>query len=241
MNVTFQHRFSAGLQVQFAYTFSKALSQSDASQVVDYSGSGTGTLRYAHDLSVSKGLSGFNVGQRLSTNYSYDIPLGKGLTGVAGHALSGWQWTGILTLQDGQPFNITGGVTSNFLNGLGYTQSPNAVAGFKGVIQGGPNQYFNPQAFYIPTPLELGNVGRNTLIGPGLAQWDTGLTKNTNLTERLQLQFRGEFFNLLNRANFAKPASTIFAGNGARVGNAGLITSTVGSSRQVQFSLRLMF
>lgn len=106
---------------------------------------------------------------------------------------------------------------------------------------GGPDQYFNPLAYSFPGARELGNVGRNTIIGPGLAKWDIGLRKDTALAERLRLEFRAEMFNMLNRANFATPASSVFTGTGARVGNARLITTTVTDARQIQFALKLIF
>jgi hypothetical protein len=110
------------------------------------------------------------------------------------------------------------------------------------VIEGGPNQYFNPAAFYEPSgSLALGNVGRNTLIGPGLATWDSALSKVTAISERWKLQFRAEFFNLLNHPNFALPGATVFTTGGLPVSTAGRITNTVGSSRQIQFGLRLTF
>jgi hypothetical protein len=83
-------------------------------------------------------------------------------------------------------------------------------------------------------------MGRGALIGPGLADLDMSLFKNFPLTERASLQFRSEFFNVLNHANFASPNTTVFA-NGAVSASAGLITSTVTTSRQIQFGLKLIF
>jgi hypothetical protein len=88
----------------------------------------------------------------------------------------------------------------------------------------------------------LGNVGRNTLVGPSLVKWDFSLAKNTRLTEQWNLQFRSEFFNLFNHANFSGPAANLFTAAGARVGNAGSISRTLnGNWRQIQFALRLTF
>ncbi len=250
-SVTLQQRFTSGLQAQVSYTFSKGISQADSTSVTDPTGSGTGGAINGHDLNVSKGLSGYNVANKLSVNYSYDLPFGKNTTGVVGGLISGWQLNGIITAQDGQPFDVTNaaGATSAFLTSLGYSLTnqpgvrPNVVVPFAGkIVQGGPNQYFNPLAFSMPTsPFELGNVGRNILVGPGLASWDFGLTKNTNVTEKIRLQFRAELFNLLNRPNYATPTSSIFTSGGRRLGNAGTITRTVTTSRQIQFGLKLFF
>ena len=114
------------------------------------------------------------------------------------------------------------------------------------VILGNPSQWFNPKAFLAPTPGSgfYGNLGRDTLIGPGLATWDFSAFKTTNLRERLALQFRAEIFNLLNRANFNTPNPITFTSSatGTKVsGTAGAITSTATTSRQVQFGLKLIW
>jgi hypothetical protein len=85
-----------------------------------------------------------------------------------------------------------------------------------------------------------GNVGRDTLIGPGLATWDFSVLKDTRIRERLNLQFRAEIFNLLNRANFNQPNAVVFTPSGVSP-TAGIITSTSTTSRQVQFGLKLLW
>ncbi len=108
------------------------------------------------------------------------------------------------------------------------------------VIEGGPNQYFNPNAFAIPVAGTYGNVGRDTLIGPGMADLDLAALKKTAISEKLQLQFRAEVFNVFNRANFGTPNAVVFASaSSAPATTAGLITSTAGTSRQIQLGLSL--
>jgi Carboxypeptidase regulatory-like domain len=242
--VSLQRRLGSGFQSQVSYTYSKALSHADAYSKVDRSGS-SGSLRYAHDVGLSKALSGYHLGQKLSFNYTWDLPLAQGRTGALGHFLSGWQMAGIVTIQSGQPFDINNaaGATSSALTALGYAKKPNVNPAFKGkIIQGGPEQYFNPEAFSLPNGnFELGNLGRNTLIGPGFAKWDSSLSKTSSLTESVRLQFRAEVFNVLNHANFAKPNVNIFTSGGRRLEDAGRINATVGSARQIQFGLKLMF
>jgi hypothetical protein len=119
------------------------------------------------------------------------------------------------------------------------------------VITGKPNQYFNPNAFIVPLNGTYGNVGRDTLTGPGLSEVDLSLDKRIPVTERLNLQFRGEIFNPLNRANFNAPNPIVFtsatfnAATGAASATpsptAGLITSTTTTSRQIQFGLKLLW
>jgi hypothetical protein len=89
--------------------------------------------------------------------------------------------------------------------------------------------------------MEIGNVPKSFLIGPGSATWDFSLTKNTRVTERASLQFRAEVFNLLNRANFGKPAANLFSGSGNRSATAGQITSTTTDAREIQFGMKLSF
>jgi hypothetical protein len=110
------------------------------------------------------------------------------------------------------------------------------------VILGSPNQYFNPNAFVLPAAGTYGNVGRDTLIGPGIASVDFSALKNTQLSERLRLQFRAEFFNILNRANFTTPNSVLFTSATSGVSpTAGVITATATTSRQIQFGMKLIW
>ena len=108
-------------------------------------------------------------------------------------------------------------------------------------VTGGPDQYFDPSAFLLPAAGFYGNLGRNTLTGPGLANVDVSLNKRFRVTERVSVQFRTEVFNLLNHPNFSIPSQrTVFSSSG-RVNSAGRITSTSTPSRQLQFGLKLSF
>jgi hypothetical protein len=110
------------------------------------------------------------------------------------------------------------------------------------VILGSPNQWFNPAAFLAPPNASgfYGNLGRDTLEGPGLGTWDLSVLKNTPIREKLNLQFRAELFNLLNRANFNTPNAVVFTPSGVSP-TAGLITGTSTTSRQVQFAWKLLW
>jgi hypothetical protein len=110
------------------------------------------------------------------------------------------------------------------------------------VILGGSNQYFNPNAFIQPLAGTYGNAGRNTLRGPGLATTDLSLAKKFSLAERLNLQFRAEFFNIFNQTNFNTPNPVVFtAATGGPSPTAGVITSTATTSRQIQLGLKLLW
>ena len=127
---------------------------------------------------------------------------------------------------------------------------PNVVAG-QGcgslVNSGNPVNYIRTQCFTAPTPLTLrGNLGRNTIIGPGLVNLDFSVFKNNyikRISDRFNAQFRAEFFNVLNHTNFSPPLDNrnVFDSNGARVANAGLITSTQTPSRQIQFAVKFIW
>jgi hypothetical protein len=117
-------------------------------------------------------------------------------------------------------------------------------------VTGNPNQWFNPAAFIIPAAGTYGNLGRGTLRGPGLADVDISLFKNTSITEKTNLQFRAEVFNILNRSNYGPPNTTVFSGSAASGAagssiavspSAGLITTTSTFPRQIQLGLKLIF
>jgi hypothetical protein len=108
------------------------------------------------------------------------------------------------------------------------------------VVLGTQAQWFNPEAFVLPTVGTYGNLGRGVFTGPGLAEVDLSVFKNTAVSERANLQFRAEFFNLLNRTNLGTPNATVFAGS-AVSGSAGQITTLATTPRQIQFGLKLIF
>ncbi len=119
---------------------------------------------------------------------------------------------------------------------------PNRNPSFTGnVLLGKLNRWFDPTAFLFPTAGTYGNVGRGTLRGPALANTDISVFKATRLSERFTLQFRAEFFNIFNGANFGIPNPIVFQSSGAISTSAGLVTSTATTSRQIQFGLKLIF
>jgi hypothetical protein len=121
------------------------------------------------------------------------------------------------------------------------TQRPDLASGASSnPVLGGPDQYFDPTAFVLPPAGTLGNLGRNTIIGPGLAVVDASLIRNFRLGQTRSFQFRLEAFNLFNRANFALPSRDIFSASG-RLGSAGRIIATTTTARQVQLGLKFLF
>jgi len=165
------------------------------------------------------------------------------VSGATSRLVSGWALTSIVTIQSGFPF--TPQLSFNPSNN-GDTRNPVRPflnPDFTGpVILGKPAQWFNPNAFLtLPTMSGFyGNVGRDEYTGPGLGTWDFAVLKDTSVTERLNLQFRAEFFNILNRANFNTPNLIVFTPSGVS-GTAGAINSTSTTSRQIQFALKLLW
>jgi len=111
-------------------------------------------------------------------------------------------------------------------------------------------QWFNPECYQVQKFATLGNVGRDSLNGPGLLQLDFSIIKDTKVTERATAQFRAEFFNITNHTNLGQPAAAVFSGPGGALANintvfpaanAGWITATSTTSRQIQLALKLIF
>jgi hypothetical protein len=243
-NVT--RRLSRGLEFRANYTWSKNLDINSALTGAQANNQAQMVLD-RNSLRTDWGPSALNVEHQASLSGRYELPFGHGkqwlgsVTGVKDKVVGGWQLNGIVTLLSGFPF--TPQIGSN-RSGDGDTRNPDRPSlnpSFSGpIVQGNPNQWFNPNAFVLPAAGTYGTLGRGVFSGPGLAELDLSLFKNVSLTERLKLQIRAEFFNALNHANFGTPNAIVFSG--ARVSStAGLITSTATTSRQIQFGAKLTF
>jgi hypothetical protein len=237
LQTTFEYRRGKYLSFQASYTWSKAL---DDGSIVTTQGGDNDLPQDPDNRSAERGLSNFDLRHYFVTYLTTELPHLGGPEWLTG----GWQFNAISSLASGNPFSVVIGfdqARARFQAGTS-PQRPDLVAGRSiNPILGGPSRYFDPTAFALPAPGYYGNLGRNTLIGPGLAALDLALNKTFRLRERLNLQFRTEVFNSLNHPNFSIPSQrTIFSSTGA-VGSAGLITSTRTSSRQLQFGLKLLF
>jgi hypothetical protein len=188
-----------------------------------------------------------NTTHQASISGSYELPFGRtrrwlhDAGSFASKMVGGWQLNGIATILSGFPFTPL--VGSN-RSGDGDTRNPDRVSinpTFPGpILLRSPSKWFDPNAFRLPTPGTYGNIGRGTLTGPGLGEVDMSIFKNTLLSEKFNLQFRTEVFNLLNRANFGPINTTVFSA-GAVSPSAGTITTLATSARQIQFGLKLIF
>ena len=251
LQVDMNRRFSGGLTLRGAYTFSKVLDDGDSLNATT-SGGGPALASNPFNLRSDGGLGTFDIRHVAVANASYTLPLGYGkrflgsVRGLRSAAVSGWTVNSIVTLQGGFPFSPQLSYNPSNNGDTRNPVRPFANPAFTGpVILGKPDKWFNPNAFLAPanTPANggfYGNVGRDTLIGPGLATWDFSVLKDTPIRERWNLQFRAEIFNLLNRANFNLPNAVVFTPSGVSP-TAGAITSTSTTSRQVQFGLKLLW
>jgi hypothetical protein len=248
LEVDFSQRLSHGLQLRGVYTYSKNLDDGTALNS-SVGVNAPGFVMFPLNTRLDWGRATTDVRHLASINGSYDLPFGKGkaflnaLSGWREKVAGGWSLSGIGSVQSGFPFTPQLGFNPSNNGDSRNPVRPSWNPAFNGpVILGGPNQYFNSNAFVVPAAGTYGNVGRDTLTGPGLAQLDFSVSKNTAVSERFNLQFRAEFFNILNHTNFGTPNLVVFSSaSSAPTPTAGVITGTASTSRQIQFGLKLLF
>jgi hypothetical protein len=232
-----EKRFSNGLSFLTSYTFSKAIdSQSNASLGF----SNGGGERYAAHPEWEKGLADFDVRHRIVLSYSYELPFGHGkkyassLNRGTNLLIGGWELQGVNSFQTGTPRTV---IAANGVSNSDGEDRPDRVKGVSLVPSNqDPNNWINPAAFMDEAPGTFGNAGRNIMSTKNLINVDTSLFKDFALTERTRLQFRSEFFNLLNHANFRSDSLNTSFGS-ASFGK----YSAARPSRQIQFALKLIF
>lgn len=256
LQATLAHRFGKGLYFQSAYTWSKSIDDVSTASVAFLT-----RVNNQTDAAASRGLSDFDRRQRFVTSGVYELPFFANSSGYTKGALGGWEASGVIVLQSGAPITIydpAGGTayalastpssTATFTPGYGCANAPS-----HGSPEARLANWVNPLA-YTPDPLATlsdgtssdatvyGNTPRNCIIGPPQKNVDFTLGKTFRLGERQNLRFRADFFNLFNHPSFAIPAATsvspIVAGVG---GGSAPITSTVGTPRLIQFSLKYGF
>ncbi|HLN01637.1 MAG TPA: TonB-dependent receptor [Bryobacteraceae bacterium] len=251
---------SHGLQFQANYTYAKDMTDADA---VWSSGGPSGGISQNNPQCVrcERAQASYSIKQRFVANFEYDVPLAgwSALASLPKRLTQGWMVLGIYSAQSGFPFTVVTPYGSlqygyDIFDGFGarpyLLQTPTKAASggpqffsnsvINGSSYGANDGYFSEPTVtspvngsaVLPTP---GNLGRNTFTGPGWYNLDFSLVKDTKITESKQIQFRAEFFNILNHATFATP--------GASIGNPsfGISTGTATTERQLQFALRFMF
>jgi hypothetical protein len=231
-----EKRFSRGLSLLANYTFSKSISDAD----VQAGGGQAGQTFYNRRL--EKAISDNDVPHIVNVSYIYELPFGPGKhflnkKGVAGMIAGGWSIAGIQQYQSGKPIILTANNTAGLFNG---TLRPNLVAGKDLTLpfsDPARDLYINPAAFAAPAAFTIGSAARSytNLRGPNFYNESLSLSKRTRVAERMTLLFRGEYFNLLNRTQFAMPAAN------RSNANFGQISAQANTPRQGQLSLRLEF
>jgi hypothetical protein len=224
-----EKRFSKGLQLQAAYTFSKSIDQASTFE----------ESLNPFNFRASRALSLFNSAQRFVISYYWDLPIRK-REGLTGKFVNDWAISGITQFQSGFPIRLDTENDNELINSLFFlgTEAPSLVTKFHTFNpRKNGNFWFNPNAFQDP-PLGSFNNGtqRTICCGPGLDQWDFSVHKKVPLTESRYLQFRAEIFNLFNHTNFSNPDGHFQDGPTAF----GKITQAR-DPRLVQFALKFYF
>ena len=241
LQVDVNHHLARGLQIRGVYTFSKSLDDGTAWNS-SVGANAPGFVMYPPNSRLDWGPSTYDVRRALVIHGLWELPVGRG-HGTADKLLGGWTLSGIATVQSGFPFTPQLGYNPSNDGDSRNPVRPSWNPAFQGpVVEGGPSQYFNPAAFVAPVSGTYGNVGRDTLTGPGTRTIDLSAVKITPISERLTVQFRAEVFNVPNHANFATPNTVVFSSASATPSaTAGLITATSTASRQIQFGLKVLW
>jgi len=220
--MTARRRLTRNLQFDASYTWSKSL---------DYSSFSTQGVvaQNSYDLHANRGLSDFDARHRFVITALYELPFHQN------RLVDGWQISAIVQSQSGNAFNVV--TTNSTVNGVAGTLRPDVNGPIS--ILGRVDGWFDTSVF---TPVaHLGNLGRNLVIGPTFNNTDFSFSKTTKLAENLRIQLRAEFFDLFNHANFGQPSNVVGSPAFARITNTRFPTGESGSSRQIQFAMRLMF
>ena len=256
LQLTAGKTFSRGFSWQASYNYSKSVDDNSTGPNGNFG-------QYPLMRTLDRGLSDFDIRRRLVVNYFYNLPLGSGQrwwkSGPLPWLFGGWRVGGITTLRSGVPFSA--GMRVRYPNYLFQAKRPNLAPGASnnptsgtstgcgripaGTELGRPELYYDPCAFELPPPGTLGNLGRNTLIAPSVFNMDVSLQRDFILGAKRRLQFRADFFNLLNHTNFNRNtggSAVVFTGeSGSRNAPAGRLGGTATTSRQIQFAMRFSF
>ncbi|MBL8233955.1 MAG: TonB-dependent receptor [Bryobacterales bacterium] len=230
LQLRFQQRLQHGLSMLSAYTMGKSID--DASGFFPSAGD-PNFPQDSNNVRLERARSNFDVRQRLSAGYSYDLPFGKG------KLLGGWQTHGILSFQTGRPFTVALQQEDDNSNsgrsnlGFGANDRPN-VSGNPSLSNRTPERWFNTAAFSKSPRGTFGNAGRNILDGPGLATVNLSLVKDTQIGERATMQLRFETFNLFNRVNLDLPDIYFESPSFGRIQSAG-------NPRRIQLGAKFIF
>jgi hypothetical protein len=238
LQATLTRPFTKGMMFKAAYTFSKAIDQTDED------GWASVTWNYPTVLNRNRALSGFDRTHIFQAAYVVELPFGHGKKlaskGVAAAILGNWQANGLVSAFTGIPFTVTASTASLNAPGNGQTadQVTAAVAKLGGVGPGAP--FYDPNAFAPVRTARYGTSGRNILRAPGVVNTDLSLFRAFKLNERFRLEARAEAFNLTNTPHFSTPSANVSAGNFLVITSAAGATGA-GDERQFRFGFHLSF
>ena len=208
LQTSLKRRFSGGLQLDLAYTWSKSIGIccSDNSD-------GLPAIQLAEYYHLNRSLTGFDAPHNIQLSGVWELPFGRtkrwANSGASSAILGGWQFNFLFSGNSGSPFSVTSSATS--LNAPGNTQRADQVKENVEILGGaGPGQsYFDPLAFAPVTDVRFGTAGFNTVRGPGLVNLDLGVFREFRLREQMTLQFRAEAFNATNTPHFGNPGTNV--------------------------------
>ncbi len=231
-----ERRLARGLTFSSSYTFSKSLDNNSV-------GSSNPQIQNFYNISAEHALSDFDARHRFVLSGVYLLPFQGGSNGFTKRIVEGWSISPIINLQSGNPFSpIISRTDSNSLTGF---DRPNLVPGQPLLVPnptpGSTGQWINKDAFQTQANGTFGNAGRNILTAPGFEDIDFAVSKNTAIRERVSLQFRAEAFNLFNHPNFSQPGNNVLSGTFGKVTSTRTPRGDLGSSRQLQLGMKLIF
>ncbi len=238
VSVKLEKRLSRGLSFVSGYTWSKSI---DNASAIRNHGGDTLFPQNSYNLAAEKALSSFHTSHRVVNSVLWELPFGKGRRfldqgGVLNALLGGWEVGTLFNIQSGFPLTVASGVDRASTGG-GFDR-PNLVPGEITNLERGERnaaRWFNTGAFVLNAAGTFGNVGRNTVISPGIIQWDASLLKHIRFAENKSVQFRFEAFNAANHPNLGNPNSNRSSNDFGR------INGTRGTMRELQFGLKLIF
>jgi hypothetical protein len=248
LQIGLTRRLARGVQSQVSYTWSHCIDNGSISTGLEASASANGPQGYQnpYNQNADRGGCAFDIRHTLRVNGVWSLPFHGNML------IEGWQLSGILSATGGYPLTVSTGFDQVGFQG---PVRPDAVVGCAGgdAILGTLQRWFNPSCFALPPIGAPGNLGRTTYTGPHFTNVDFSLVKDTRIpkiSESFDVQFRAEFFNILNHANFGLPNTNAFAQQvntaaGTITANTngafGSITTTAANARQIQLGLRIIF
>ncbi|HEY1945576.1 MAG TPA: TonB-dependent receptor [Bryobacteraceae bacterium] len=235
-----KHLGAAGT-ILISDSFAKAIDDSEETQITN--NTDPSSPQSVYNLRAERGLASVDIRNRFVASYVYELPFGRGKALFSGAGrlanlfIGGWQINGVTTIQTGQPFTVNTSFDQSNTNSAAPRPNSTGVNPALSSAQQSVQEWFNIAAFALPSGYAFGNLGRNTLIGPGLVNFDFAGFKNFSVSgegKRI-IQFRSEFYNIANHPQLATP-NRLFGAAGF-----GSITSVVNSSRDIQMGLKFIW